>query len=157
MDTNNTGTRFTVEFYPCFETLAWLKTCFGGIIKILECVLVFMVLFTTRLGDWSDYDAWGGIDCVFLSIGTCVGYAIIEPAIILAYLVGSKPSMLELITNLIGGILFITMGVTILTYTDHYRILGGLQLSTGIVYSVDFCYIFFTTSTTENSFNEYEL
>ena len=154
---SNPGSKTTIECYPCYESLAWLKSLFGGIIKILECLLVYMVLFTTRLGEWNDYDAWGGIDCVFLSIGACVGYAIIEPLIILAYLFGSKPSMLELITNLIGGILFIAMGVTLLTYTDHYRFLGGMQITTGIVYSVDFCYIFFTTSTTDNSFNEYEL
>jgi hypothetical protein len=146
-----------IEFYPIYESCAWLKAPFGGIIKILECILVFLVLFTTRLGDWSDYDAWGGINCAFLSVGTCVGYAIIDPLIMVAYLVGSKPTMLELITNLIGGVLFITMGATLVTYTDHYRLLGGLQITTGIIHSVDFCYIFCTTSTTENSFNEYEL
>ena len=147
----------TIELYRMCESCAWLKTPFGGIIKILECVLVFIVLFITRLGDSSDYDAWGGFDCFFLCIGACVGYAIIDPLIFVVYLCGSKPSMLELITNLIGGILFITIGAILVTYTDRYRTLGGFQITTRIVHLMDFGYIFFTTSTTDNYFNEYEL
>ena len=140
-----------------YESVAWLKTFFGGIIKILECVLVFMVLFITSLCDWNDYDSWGGIDFVFLFIGTCVGYSIIVPSIIIAYLVGSKPSMLELISNLVGGILFIAMGATLVTCTENYLLLGSFAITAGIVFFVDFCYMFCTTSTTDNSLNQPEM
>ena len=39
-----------------------------------------------------------------------VGYAIIVPAVLITYLLGGNVSILELVINLIGGVLFLVVG-----------------------------------------------
>ena len=129
----------------------FLKTV-PGILKILEFVLVLVVLLMARFGGHEgSMLSWGGNNATFLGIGTCVGYAIIVPAIILTYLLGGSPSVLEFIINLVGGILFISMGATVYGYTYHgsiYGALGALAIITGILFLIDFCYLCITTKVT---------
>ena len=116
-----------------------------GILKLLEFALILVVLLMARFGEDGYMMNWGGTSKTFLGIGTCVGYAIIVPAIILTYLLGSSPSVLEFIINLVGGVLFISMGATIVSF---HSILGGLAITTGIVFILDFVYLCITTKFT---------
>ena len=77
---------------------------------------------------------------------------IIIPAIITTYLLGAIPSVLEFVINLVGGALFITMGYLIFEQEQIEvklsnqpsqsigisRILGGLSISLGIIFLMDF-------------------
>ena len=120
-----------------------------GILKLLECALVLIVLLIARFGgDDGIMMHWSSNNNTFLGIGTCVGYAIIVPAIILTYLLGSSPSILEFIINLVGGILFISMGATVVSYDGLHSVLGGLAIATGIVFLIDFCYLCITRKVT---------
>ena len=126
----------------------FLKTV-PGILKILEFILTFIVLLVARFGGHDGHMLnWGGNNTTFLGIGTCVGYAIIVPAIVLTYLLGASPSVLEFIINLVGGILFISMGSTVSSYDGIYGALGGMAIVTGIVFLIDFCYLCITTKIT---------
>ena len=46
----------------------------------------------------------------FVGQGTVVGFAIIVPAILVTYLLGGSVSILELVINLVGGLLFLVVG-----------------------------------------------
>ena len=109
--------------------------------KILEFVFVLIVLLIARFGNDGHSISWGKTDATFLGIGSCVGYAIIVPSIILAYLLGTSPSMLEYIINLLGGILFIASGASILKYKDIQIVVGCLSIILGIVFLIDFVYM----------------
>ena len=76
----------------------WFRTV-PGILKILECILVLIVLLMARFGGDHSYLNFGGANATFLGIGASVGYAIIVPAIVLTYLLGASPSILEFIIN----------------------------------------------------------
>jgi len=126
-----------------------------GLLKILEIVLVFICLLLARFGGDSNLKHFGGIDNDFLGIGTVVGYAIIVPAVLISYLIGSNLSILELFINLVGGILFIAVGaVTIQYYTAFRRkdstgiALGVIAIITGIVFLIDFIFAFKNTRIT---------
>jgi hypothetical protein len=55
-------------------------------------------------------------------------YAIIVPAVLISYLLGSNLSILELFINLVGGILFIAVGaITIKTYQYQSKIILPLK------------------------------
>ena len=122
----------------------FLKTI-NGIFKIVEFVLVLIVLLIARFGDEGHVISWGSSNYTFLGIGTSVGFAIIVPAIILTYLLGATPSVLEFIINLIGGILFISMGATLVEYGNIQAVVGGLAITVGIVFLADFVYLCVTT------------
>ena len=120
----------------------------NGILKILEFCIVLVVLLIARFGGHNGRMViWcTGDNLTFLGVGSTVGFAIIVPAIILTYLLGATPSILEFIVNLIGGILFISMGSTLVTcYEDMQKIVGGLSIALGIVFLVDFVYLCITT------------
>ena len=119
-----------------------------GILKILEFILVLIVLLLIRFGDDGKVIYLGHINYQFLAIGSSVGYAIIVPAIILTYLLGASPSVLEFIINLVGGALFISMGACIVEYKDITRIVGGLAIASGILFLIDFIYLCVTTKFT---------
>ena len=123
---------------------AFLRTI-PGILKILEFVLVLIVLLIARFGDEGHVISWGSNNYTFLGIGTSVGFAIIVPAIILTYLLGASPSILEFIINLVGGILFISMGSTLVEYGNIQAVVGGLAITVGIVFLADFIYLCITT------------
>ena len=128
----------------------FLKTI-PGILKILEFILVLVVLLIARFGVDDDQVRWGHrSDLEFLGIGASVGYAIIIPAIILTYLLGSIPSVLEFIINLIGGILFIAMGALMIEsgIKGITRVVGGLAIALGIIFLIDFIYLCVTTKYT---------
>ena len=116
-----------------------------GILKIVEFVLVLVVLLIARFGVDDERVYWGNRDYEFLGIGASVGFAIIVPAIILTYLLGAHPSILEFIINLVGGILFISMGATILENGKMAKVVGSLAISLGIVFLIDFIYLCVTT------------
>ena len=123
---------------------AFLRTI-PGMLKILEFVLVLIVLLIARFGDEGHVISWGSNNYTFLGIGTSVGFAIIVPAIILTYLLGASPSILEFIINLVGGILFISMGSTLVEYGNIQAVVGGLAITVGIVFLADFIYLCITT------------
>ena len=123
----------------------FLKTI-NGIFKIVEFVLIFIVLLIARFGDEGKPISWGSSwNITFLGIGASVGFAIIVPAIILTYLLGATPSVLEFIINLIGGILFISTGATVVEYGNIQSVVGGLAITVGIVFLADFVYLCVTT------------
>ena len=123
----------------------FLKTV-NGIFKIVEFVLVLIVLFVSRFGgDNFGMMVWGTHNYTFLGVGTTVGFAIIVPAIILTYLLGATPSVLEIIINLVGGILFISVGSTVVDYQNIHAVVGGLAIIVGIVFLADFVYLCVTT------------
>ena len=85
-----------------------------GIFKILEFMLVLVVLHTSWIGIDGSHVTWRyRSDLEFIGISSDVGYAIIIPAIIITYLLGATPLLLEFIIDLIGGILFILMGALV--------------------------------------------
>ena len=113
-----------------------------GILKIVECVLIFVVLMIARFaGPNGNMVGWGNQNATFLGIGTCVGYAIIVPSIILSYLLGTNPSLLEFIINLMGGILFTCTGATIVGLGGISSVLGSFAIILGVVFIGDFCYL----------------
>ena len=122
----------------------FLKTI-PGIFKIVEFILVLVVLLIARLGIDNKHVNWGGLDNTFLGIGICVGFAIIIPAILLTYLLGSIPSTLEYIINLVGGILFITMGALIVNNYSPTKVVGALAITLGIIFLLDLIYLCVTT------------
>merc|ERR1712020_107365 len=122
-----------------------------GILKILEFIMVLIVLLIARFGVEDDRVHWGGKqDLQFIGIGASVGYAIIVPAMILTYLLGTIPSMLEFIINFIGGILFIAMGALLVdsARSGITRVEGGLAIALGILFLIDFIYLCVTTKYT---------
>lgn len=113
-----------------------------GILKLIECILIFVVLMIARFaGSNGSMVDWGNANATFLGIGTCVGYAIIVPSIMLSYLLGSSPSLLEFIINLVGGILFTSTGATIVTLGGISSVLGSFAIILGVVFIGDFCYL----------------
>ena len=126
---------------------AFLKTI-PGILKIVEFVLVLIVLLIARFGVDDKRVYWGSRDYEFLGIGASVGFAIIVPAIVLTYLLGAHPSILEFIINLVGGVLFISMGATMIEYGSISKVVGGLAISLGIIFLIDFIYLCITTKFT---------
>ena len=65
------------------------------------------------------------VNAAFLATGTIVGFAIIIPAVLVTYLLGGSVSILELIINLIGGVLFLLVGG--LAISHNTRIESKLQ------------------------------
>ena len=126
---------------------AFLKTI-PGILKIVEFVLVLIVLLIARFGVDDKRVYWGNRDYEFLGIGASVGFAIIVPAIVLTYLLGAHPSILEFIINLVGGVLFISMGATMIEYGSISKVVGGLAISLGLIFLIDFIYLCITTKFT---------
>jgi len=88
----------------------------SGILKLLECILILNVLLLARFGGTNVYGqsgfivSWENDDYTFLGMGTCIGFAIIVPAILLTHLLRVDPGALEFIINLVAGILFIAVG-----------------------------------------------
>ena len=118
----------------------------NGILKILEFCIILVVLLIARFGNNGKMINWCGENLTFLGAGSTVGFAIIVPAIVLTYLLGATPSILEFIVNLVGGILFISMGSTLVTcYYNIQQVVGGLSIALGIVFLVDFVYLCITT------------
>ena len=112
-----------------------------GILKLLECLVVFIVLLIARFGDDGSNVTWGNEDKRFLGIGSSVGYAIIVPSLILSYLLGAIPTIFEFIINLVGFILFTAMGATMVTKGDMEAVVGGIAIALGILFLVDFVYL----------------
>ena len=115
-----------------------------GIMKLAEFILVIIILFMSRFGGLSNGNpiGWGSFDAMYLGIGCCVGFAIIVPAIIVTYLLGSGTSKLEFIINLVGGILFIAMGASCVNkYSAMIQAVGGLGIVLGVLFLIDFIYL----------------
>ena len=78
----------------------------------------------------------------YLGIGSTVGFAIIVPAILLTYLLGASPSILEFIINIMGGILFISTGSNVVMCEDSiHQSVGSLSIILGIVFLADLVYL----------------
>ena len=78
---------------------------------LLLQVCVVILLLIIRFGG-SNHSALtlGSVNDTFLGQGTVVGFAIIVPAVLVTYLLGGNVSVLELIINLVGGVLFLVVG-----------------------------------------------
>ena len=123
----------------------FLKTV-PGLFKIVEFILVLVILLIARLGIDNKAVYWGGQDTLWLGIGICVGFAIILPAVLLCYLMGTMFSTLEYIINLVGGILFIAMGACIVRYNQNpTKVVGALAITLGIIFLLDLIYLCVTT------------
>ena len=126
---------------------SFIKTV-PGILKLAEFVLDLILLFVARFGGHQDghttyIQPWGQLDATFTGIGCCVGYAIIIPSIILSYLLGAQPSILEFIINLIGSILFISSGAIALRYEGDSNLVAirSLAIILGLLLLADFVYL----------------
>ena len=127
----------------------FLKTI-PGIFKIVEFALALTILLIARLGiqegQYKRTVHWGGdADLEYLGIGTFVGFAIIIPAILLTYLLGSIPATLEYIINLVGGVLYIAVGACIVDNGKTSKIVGALAIVLGIIFLLDLIYLCVTT------------
>ena len=73
------------------------------------CVLILLLII--RFGG-SNHSALslGSVNDSFVGQGTVVGFAIIVPAVLVTYLLGGNVSILELVINFIGGVLFLVVG-----------------------------------------------
>ena len=117
-----------------------------GVFKVIEMCLVLVLLMITRFGgdDGILVDWCISYSVMYLGIGSTVGFAIIVPAIILTYLLGANSSILEFIINVMGGILFISMGSTVSLCDDSIlKSVGGLSIVLGIVFLADLVYLSF--------------
>merc|ERR1712018_228531 len=114
----------------------------NGVLKILEFCIVLVVLLIARFGDEGHIIGWcTGDSLTFFGIGCCVGFAIIVPAIILTYLLGGGTSKLEFIINLVGAILFIAVGASLLQYSGIQIAVGWLAIVLGVIFLIDFIYL----------------
>ena len=112
-----------------------------GILKVAELLMVLIILFIARFGSSGNIIDWGGPNATFLGVGTSVGFSIIIPVIILTYILGATVSTLEFILNFIGGILFISMGASVMKYKHIQIVVGILAIMVGILFLVDFVYL----------------
>ena len=115
-----------------------------GIFKVIEMCIVLVILLIARFGDDYGVIAWctTSVSQIYLGIGTTVGFAIIVPAILLSYLLGAKPSVLEFIINIMGGILFISTGSNVMMCKDSiHQSVGALSIILGIVFLADLLYL----------------
>ena len=120
----------------------------NGVFKLVEMFIVLIVLLITRFGGGGgDPIGWCiTYNALYLGIGSTVGFAIIVPAIILTYLLGANPSILEFVINIMGGILFISLGSTVSLCEDSIqKTVGGLSIVLGIVFLADLVYLSFNT------------
>ena len=115
-----------------------------GILKLSECVLVFILLMVARFGNDGNHVAWGNEDKQFLGIGSCVGYMIIVSTLILSYVLGATTTIFEFIANLVGSLLFISLGAAMVASkgkSDLQSAVGGLAIVLGILLLADFVYL----------------
>merc|ERR1711893_60967 len=117
-----------------------------GILKICEIIVVLICLLLARFGRDGQIFHFGTNNTHFLGVGTCVGYAIIVPAVLFTYLLGSNLTFLELFINIIGAALFIATGALTIDFHSAYRggekvtgiALGVLCIVAGALFLVDF-------------------
>ena len=115
-----------------------------GILKVIEMCIVLVILLIARFGGDYGVIAWcpTSVSLVYLGIGSTVGFAIIVPAILLTYLLGANPSILEFIINIMGGILFISTGSNVILCEDSInQSVGALSIILGIVFLADLVYL----------------
>eukprot|EP00092_Neocalanus_flemingeri_P096412 GFUD01122729.1.p1 GENE.GFUD01122729.1~~GFUD01122729.1.p1 ORF type:complete len:144 (-),score=27.85 GFUD01122729.1:119-550(-) len=115
----------------------------NGILKIAEFVLILILLMIIRFGG-ANHSALslGSVNDSFLGQGTVVGYAIIVPAIVVTYLLGGNVSILEMVINLIGGVLFLVVGGLAIAHNGRIAngslfAVGMLSVVTGLVFLAD--------------------
>eukprot|EP00090_Calanus_glacialis_P019829 TRINITY_DN30400_c0_g1_i1.p1 TRINITY_DN30400_c0_g1~~TRINITY_DN30400_c0_g1_i1.p1 ORF type:complete len:148 (-),score=32.27 TRINITY_DN30400_c0_g1_i1:95-538(-) len=121
---------------------SFLRTV-NGILKIAECVCIFILLLIIRFGG-SNYSALslGSVNNSFVGQGTVVGFAIIVPAILVTYLLGGSVSILELVINLVGGLLFLVVGGLAIAHNGQAAngslfAVGMFSIVTGLVFLAD--------------------
>ena len=115
-----------------------------GVLKLSECVLVFILLMVARFGNDGNQVAWGNEDKQFLGIGSSVGYTIIVSTLIVSYVLGATTTIFEFIINLVGSLLFISLGAAMVANkgkSDLQAVVGGLAIVLGILLLVDFVYL----------------
>jgi len=121
---------------------------------LLLQVCVVILLLIIRFGG-SNHSALtlGSVNDTFLGQGTVVGFAIIVPAVLVTYLLGGNVSVLELIINLVGGVLFLVVGG--LAISHNARIANGslfavgmFSIVTGLVFLVDLAWLYKNTQFT---------
>merc|ERR1712027_172805 len=128
---STSGNRF--GFWMAFKvSLAMLRTP-KGLFKILEFVLVLTCILIARFGPLiagNDKESYLGssIDWMILNCGTLVGFEIILIAILLTYLLGAEPTVLELVIEAIGFFLFLAIGTNYCRHVSDAGLgaLGGL-------------------------------
>ena len=120
---------------PFFKTVP-------GILKLVECTLTLIVLLIARFGGIDGNSiAWRTQDILYLGIGASVGYAIIIPALILDYILGASSTTLEYIITLLGGVLFISTGASMVDENDEMElVVACLSIVLGVLFLIDFVY-----------------
>ncbi|TRY67493.1 hypothetical protein TCAL_03750 [Tigriopus californicus] len=139
-----------------FTFNTWILKTPTGLLKILEIVFIILCLIFCRFGDEGYPFKIGAEGAHFLAVGTYVGYAIIVPAILVTYLLGANLTILELFINLLGAILFITIGALSLVNHRYDRgsrytmglVLGILSIAAGVVFFIDFLFAIKNTRVT---------
>merc|ERR1711936_1571360 len=121
---------------------AFLKTI-NGILKLSELVLIYILMIILRFGGSRHFAlTLGSVNDNFLGQGTVVGYGIIVPAVLVTYLLGGNVSILELVINLIGAVLFLVLGGIAISNNGHLAngslfAVGMLSIVTGLVFLAD--------------------
>ena len=79
------------------------------------CVLILLLIIRFGGRNYSPL-VLGSTSDSFLCQGTVVGFTIIIPAILVTHLLGGNVSILELVINLVGGVLFLVVGGLAISY-----------------------------------------
>merc|ERR1719510_597678 len=121
-----------------------------GILRIIEIILVLLVLILARVGAKGNQLNFGSTDADFIGVGGSIFLTITLLMFTVSNLIGHlPPTLLEVMTTLVGSVLMITAGALAVnhysgySYTRNYHYEAGLALGvtaiiTGIVLAVDF-------------------
>merc|ERR1711915_981138 len=141
MGVSSSCTGIMIKFNTSF-----LKTI-NGILKIAECVCILILLLIIRFGG-SNYTALslGSVNNSFVGQGTIVGFSIILPAVLLTYLLGGSVSVLELVINLVGGIMFLVVGGLAISHNavvanGSLFAVGMFSIVTGFIFLGDLAWL----------------
>jgi len=124
-----------------------------GILRIIEIILIIIVVIMARVGNSGNQLDFGGPDANFTGIGGSIFLLIILLMFTISTLFGHLvPTLLEVMTTLVGAVLMITAGALAVTYhSSRYRqynnyykdsgagiALGVIAIIAGVVFVVDF-------------------
>jgi len=129
-------------------TLSALKSPLG-LFKFILIGLLCSIVGLSYLGNEGDRLYFGLQD--YLGVGVAVGFSIIIPIILVAYIFDGSLFVLESLLSLVGAGLFVTVGVITLDSYSHPqygapagKALAGLCFSTAAVFVLNLVAIFCT-------------
>merc|ERR1719510_2837452 len=92
-----------------------------GILRIIEIILVFIVLILARVGAKGEKLYFGSIDADFIGVGGSIFLTITLLMFTVSNLIGHlPPTLLEVMTTLVGSVLMITAGALAVSYYSGY-------------------------------------